>query len=82
MTREARFQRSSTAVLGLCAIALVAECGGIAHAGPNATHATLTSPVATAPQAVQRYVQAGNQGAKIRNIPDPNGMLVVDGKYL
>ena len=78
MTREARFQRSSTAVLGLCAIALVAECGGIAHAGPNATHATLTSPVATAPQAVQRYVQAGNQGAKIRNIPDPNGMLVVD----
>lgn len=70
MTLEVRFRRTSAALLGLC----VAVCAGTA---PLAHAAEPTATAATAQDAL-RYVQSAAKGAKVRNVPDPAGLLVAD----
>lgn len=72
MTWEVRFQRTSAALLGLC----VAVCTGNALAAP-AAQPTANTATATAQDAL-RYVQAAAKGAKVRNVPDPAGLLVAE----
>lgn len=75
MTREVRFQRTSAALLGL----FVTGLAGAAFA--NTAEPTLTPTkvaASTLAQDALRYVQAAPKGAKVRNLPDPAGLLVAD----
>jgi SH3-like domain-containing protein len=74
MTREVRFQRTSAALLGLFVTALASS----ASANSTSASSTPAEPTPAAAQDALRYVQSASKGAKVRNVPDPAGLLVAD----
>lgn len=62
----------------LALAALVTASVDAAPALPSPWSLTASASAIAAPQDALQYVQAGARGAKVRNVPDTNGLLVAD----
>jgi len=78
MTREVRFQRTSAALLGLFVTALAGSASASSPTALNTPAGPTAAPTSSLAQDALRYVQSGSKGSKIRNVPDPAGLLVTD----